>query len=379
MFNHIKIKIVGKNPNYFLKELFSHQISIYQLQKDNNSLEIVITARDYQRLKAMKTSYKILVLKRYGINYYQYLLKNYWYLFLFISIGLLLNVFLSQLVLEIEIVHPNHELQKIIEKDLEEFGLKRYTFKMNDSQKREVKEKLYQKEKDRLEWLEIEEEGTKYKILLEERKKNSSSVDCYPRDIIAKKNAIILEIEASSGEIMKKREDYVVKGETIISGFIHNKDKVVSKKCAIGKVYGETWYKVVVSLPKEEIKEVLCSEKQKGIFIQYFQKIISSKNNFSTFQKNEYNIIEGGVIPLKMGFVEYQKTKKIHRIYSFSELEEMALSLAEKKLQGGKTILLKKVLKKSEKNSRIEVEVFLKVKEDITDYMDISDIPVEEE
>ena len=74
-----------------------------------------------------------------------------------------------------------------------------------------------------------------------------------------------------------------------------------------------------------------------------------------------------------------QKTKQIHHIYSLHELEEIALSLAEQALQEGKTVLLKKVLKKSEKNSKIEVEVFLKVKEDITDYMDISDISMEEE
>ena len=39
-------------------------------------------------------------------------------------------------------------------------------------------------------------------------------------------------------------------------------------------------------------------------------------------------------------------------------------------------IISKKILKKYEKDSKIEVEVFFRVKEDITDFVDISNIDI---
>ena len=55
-----------------------------------------------------------------------------------------------------------------------------------------------------------------------------------------------------------------------------------------------------------------------------------------------------------------------------------ALKIADKKirdkLKDGEEILTKKVLKKEVNNSKIRVEVFLKVKEDITSYQEINNI-----
>ena len=47
-----------------------------------------------------------------------------------------------------------------------------------------------------------------------------------------------------------------------------------------------------------------------------------------------------------------------------------------KDLKEGEELLMKKVLKKQENNSKIEVEIFIKKKENITDYVDISNIDI---
>ena len=64
------------------------------------------------------------------------------------------------------------------------------------------------------------------------------------------------------------------------------------------------------------------------------------------------------------------------------DIDEIAISTAEKelkkKLKKDEEVIDKKTLKKIKKNSKIEVEVFFKVKEDITDYLDISDVNIEE-
>ena len=48
----------------------------------------------------------------------------------------------------------------------------------------------------------------------------------------------------------------------------------------------------------------------------------------------------------------------------------------KEQLTDGEEVLMKKVLKKQEKNSKIEVEVFIEKKENITDYVDISNIDI---
>ena len=47
-------------------------------------------------------------------------------------------------------------------------------------------------------------------------------------------------------------------------------------------------------------------------------------------------------------------------------------------MKSDEKIISKKVLKKEEKNSKIEVDIFLEVEENITDYFDINNIPIEE-
>ena len=49
------------------------------------------------------------------------------------------------------------------------------------------------------------------------------------------------------------------------------------------------------------------------------------------------------------------------------------------KLSKDDTVISKKILKKYEKDSKIIVEVFFRVKEDITDTVSIEDINIEEE
>ena len=375
MTNHLEIEIKGKDPDYFLRELIRNEINIYHLDKEPSKMRVIIHQKDYEKLVKIKTTYKIKIIKRYGINKYQNWLKNYWYVFLFILMGLGINLVLSHMIFEIEIIHPNQELVKEVRKDLEELGIKKYTFKVGYQKREKIKEQILEKEKENIEWLEIEEEGTKYKVTVEERKKNKDEKECNPRNIVSKKNAILLEIDASSGEIVKKKNDYVEKNEVVISGVIHNKEEIVSTKCAIGEIYGETWYRMKINLPKEEIRENLLSDKEKGFFIQVFDWYFGKQTKFPVFLKKEYNIIEGKILPIKLGFIEYQEKEIKIRKYSEKELEDKALLLAQeemmKRRQQNEEILLKKVLKMYEKDSRIEVEVFLKVKENITDYLDI--------
>lgn len=369
----IKIKITGKNPNYFLNELINRNINIYNLVKEKDYLIVIISYNDYLKILKIKTTYKIKVLSKYGIFRIKELIRKYLSFIIFFIIGIIINIILSNMIFEIEVIHPSKEITNLVEKDLKELGISKYKFKKNI---KSIKEKILLKEKDKIEWIEIEKIGTKYIVRVEERKLNKKEEICNPRNIVSKKEAIILEIKSSSGEIVKKINDYVSKDEVIISGIIHNKEDIVSYRCAEGIVYGETWYKINLSIPKDYSIEELTNNKSIGLNIKLFNKDLDINKRFNNYKRKSIYTLHSNIIPISINFTKYLETKIIRKIYTVNNIDEIAIKLSEKemnkRLRKDEEILSKKVLKKSINNSKIEIEVFLKVKEDITSYQKIN-------
>ena len=381
MNNKLKIRISGKTKKNFLNEIIKRKINIYNLEEMYKQYENIIDKKEYDNLLNIKTTNKIKIIERIGLNKYLNFIKNNYIVLIFILLGFLLNILLSNLVLDIDIVHSNKEIKKIIKEDLQEFGIKKYKFKKSYTEKEMIKDRILTKEKDKIEWLEIEEKGTKYIIKVEERK-IKNSVTCTPRHIISNKKAIITKITSESGEILKKVNDYVVPGDILISGIIYNKEIAVDKKCAIGKVYGETWYKIKVILDEKYIDYKTSSNYKKGLRIKLFNYEYNFFNNFSKYKIKEYNIIESKIIPLKISFASYQEVEELIEKNTISNIDEKALAIAEnrikKELSNDEVVLSKKVLKKNLKNSKIEVEIFISTEENITAYQDITNINIDD-
>ena len=381
MYSRLKIEILGNNPDYFLKKIITEKINIYHLEREFKRLILIIDYSDYQKIKDIKTTYKINIINRYGFNKLEYYFKKFYLLIVFLLLGIMMNIVLSQMIFKIEVIHPNKEIRKIVLKDLNELGIKKYHFKVNYERKEKIKEKLKEKEKI-IDWIEIEEYGTKYIVKVEEKKFNKKKDKCLPRNIISKKNALILDIDAYSGEVKKSINNYVSKGEVIISGFIYNKDEIVSKRCAKGKVYGEVWYQVKVDIPKYKEEEELLSNKKIGITLKIFNKEYKIIKPYKRYKKDTYNIIKSKFIPVSLSINKYQKTKVKYKKLTNKELNKLAFKASvkeiNKRLKKDEKILNKKILKKIEKNSKIEVDIFVNVQENITDYQDISKITPEE-
>ena len=95
MNSKVKIKITGKNPKNFLKELIVKKINIYQVEQEEKSLIIIIEEKDYQELKNRKTIYKIQLVKYYGLARIKYLVKKYSIFLIFSLLGIGIIFFLS--------------------------------------------------------------------------------------------------------------------------------------------------------------------------------------------------------------------------------------------------------------------------------------------
>lgn len=377
--NKYKLKITGKSLKYFLDLIIKKKINLYYLDQHKDYIIIIVSEDDYKRIKKIKTLNKIYILNRYGVPKIFYVLDKYKYIIasFLLTVGILM--FLSNIIFAVEVVHTKEEIRNIVFNDLEEFGLKKYSFKKSFDEKEKIKDKILSKEKEKIEWLEIENVGTKYIINVEERKKNSKEEQNNPQDIIAKKDALIINVDASYGEVIKKKNDYVKKGETIISGIIRNKEDPVAKVRAKGYVYGEIWYKVSVELPKHYYEEKYTGKDKKIFKVSFFNSDFSLFNfkEYKNYNVYELNILKNNYLPIKFTLDTQREVKIIDEYYTLDNCDKKALFLAEesikRKLNSDSEIISKKILKKTNKNSKIIIEVFFKVKEDITDTKDISD------
>ena len=164
---------------------------------------------------------------------------------------------------------------------------------------------------------------------------------------------------------------------------IYNKEDIVSTRCADGKVFGEVWYKVVVELPKKYNEVSFTGKESYKLKVKFLDKEKIFFNNYTTYKVKSIFNIKNHLLPIEIALNKYIETRENDYIYNLDNVDDAAIKIANDKfsykLGDEDVVLSKKVLKKEEKESKIIIEVFFKVKENITAYKEISDTEVNED
>ncbi len=381
------IKISGKDIKRFIHNLYKMHIEFQNIEFDKKSVIVKVNEEDYQKIVSMKTVYEIEVVKLYGIASFKNFLRKYRLFLIVLSFGFLFFLGLTNIIFEVEVVHNDKQIRDLLLEELANQGIQKYHFVVSFDQKEKIKDYILKKYKDQIEWLEIERQGTKYEIKVEERKKNHDQIDLTPKNIVAKKNGIIQKITSSSGEILTKKDQYVKKGDILIGGTIHNKEEVVGYVRAEGEVIAETWYTVTVSLPYHYREEIKTGKSRKILYIQW----LHSGFSFFSYPKYENSSLQylyqlkNPILPLSISLALEEEMKITDQVYTkdhaIVEASDIARRRLKEKLGDNIKILYEKNLKITEEDSKIEVVIFYKVSENITEYQDIivEEVPKEEE
>lgn len=380
MFNSAyEVKIEGKDLQRFIKMLYRKKINLLNIVYDDYGVYIKISKGDYERLLQIKTIYEIKLTRLYGLEKYKYLFKKYLIFIISIGFGFLLLFFLSNIIFDVEIIHRKKDIRDLVYKELKSYDIKKYGFMLPFEKQEKIVKEILSNNRDKLEWLEIERVGVKYIVRVEERIINEIKENNEPRNVVAKKDGIIMHVDASSGEIVKRINDYVKKGDIIISGSIFKNDEVKNKVVANGKVYAEVWYMVDVSMPLVYKEEYLTGKSKKCLTFTIFNNSYSIFDLFPYKHKriNESIIFKNNILPIKLSFNKEQELRVIDEVYTYDEAINKALILARKKISTkfntNEKILSEKKLKIKQNNSTILMTVFFKVYEDITSYAPIED------
>ena len=328
--NKIKLSITGKNINRFIMRLHNNKIEILKCNHINKEkINIIIYEKDYEKLEKIKTIYNIEKLNTYGIIKIKKKLNLNKYLIISIIIGLITLKLLTSIIYNVEIIYNDQETIKFLKQELKNYGIKEKTFKKNYHQIQKIKEDLINKYKDKIEWIEIETKGTKYIVRTEIRIIKEKEEQPKNRNIVSKKEAIIKEVQATKGQIIKEKNTYVKKGDIVISGNIMDNEIIKDKVPAEGIIFGETWYEINVTYPfvYQETKEL--NNKKEVYVIKFLNKNIElfNKNKFKTKKIKEKNILSNKLLPISFVKQNQTQTEEIEQILTIDE----AIKKAEEK------------------------------------------------
>ena len=374
----IKIKVTGRNINNFLKRLINNNINIEKvIPISHKEIDLIINYQDLDKVLKLKTIYNIKIVRYYGKLRIIKRIKKDIFILSSLLISLLLIYTLSNVIFKVEVIHSNKNIIKLVTKELEDNGIKKYKFVKNYQEIEKIKKKILEKNKDTLEWLEIIREGTKYTIRVEERIINNKPKDNKIYNIVASKNAVIKNIYAESGEKIRSINTYVKKGDIIRSSDITLPNNEKISKTASGKVQGEVWYNINIEYPYQYHEMKYTGNKKKVLVLNLLNKRISffDFHKYKTFNRNIKYIFNNNITPISLIYEDEYETNIINEVYDYNTAREKAITKAKEKIlekyPNIKDIINIKIIKEEDKKNKISLNLFVTCLEDITEYQEV--------
>ncbi|NWQ40071.1 sporulation protein YqfD [Bacillus sp. EB106-08-02-XG196] len=373
----VTVKVSGRGIERFLNVLTRNGLLIWNVKRHGTET-ITFTMRLGDALKirhyAREKECSITFLRRAGLPFlFKRLLKNSGFVggaILF----LMIIMFLSNVIWGIEIKGAKPATEYQIRKELDKMGVKIGKIQFFVDNVEGIQRKLTNNIGN-LTWVGVELKGTTYHLQVVEKKEPEKPEQLPPRNLVAKKKAIIASMYVETGQKVVDLHDHVEAGDLLVSGVI-GKEGQTQQVAAVGEVWGETWYRSHVELPlKTNFFVFNGQEKQKHSLIlgnleipiwgfgePEFKEYEAEKNVKSIhFLKWE--------LPISVGNETIRAREQMTRTYNKEEAENIAIELAKNKIKSGldEEAIIKdeKILQKELKNGKVILDIHFKIIENI--------------
>lgn len=369
LINYYIVSCCGKNINRFVNKVLKLNIDVLKIEYFKNKVLLYIKYEDIKKIKDIKGIYDIKIVGIHGKKRIKSLIIKYRVFLCFFILSIFIVIILSKLILFINIDTVNEEVNDAVYRDLNSNNVSLFSISKSFNYYENLADIIKKNNPSLIEWIEIKHNGVFLNVSVIERK---NSVDNPNKNIItnivASKNAIIRDIYSTSGQLVKFKDDYVNKGDVIISGIIKRNDNIVGFRKSNGLVFGEVWYKVIVSKPYKYVSKTnsdIC-------YVNYDFNILNYKFNAIKFKSKKCKlngtIYKGGLLSIKRNFenILIESDVSYAKEVLKKELEEEAYSKINKDLNDREKILEQKTLKTYDKDGKMYVEVFIKVYENIS-------------
>lgn len=368
----IKIKVTGSNVQNYLKRLIKRGILIIKvIPISAREMHLILKYTEYEKLVSYKSVYEISILKFMGNLRMREVIKDNFWLLSFLVLGVCLIAFLSRIIFEVEVIHQDKKIRELITNELSCHDIKKYAFKKSYDELEKIEDEILSKNKESLEWIEITSYGTKYIVRIEERLVNEKKEEFKYQNIVSKKNAILVRVNATKGEKVKRENEYVKKGDVIISGKVTLPDNSTVRTSASGEVLGEVWYNVDVDYPFVYQESNLTGRTKTIYTINFFDRKVS------LFDFEEYHSFESkNKVLFSSNLLDIQFVKEKHyemivkdEVYTEDIVRSKAIDYIKEKMKKNNEAIVSfkevKILSSSSDEDSIHFYLFVKAIENV--------------
>ena len=228
-------------------------ISVKKYYVYNNDFYLKIPRKYRKKVSENFNDFKI-VSKIGVINFFELLInKPITLISLFLSIFLFIN--LASRVYKIELNGDYPYIESYLKEELKNEGINIYGYNIKEENINVIENKLKEKFNDELESLEIYKRGAKIVVNYKKRRK-INDLTYNKGSLYATKDGVIKSFDISKGNKQVKINDFVRKGDLLVSDMITNNNEENINIGTRGSVFALTYYFVEVSLSNPLNEEI---------------------------------------------------------------------------------------------------------------------------
>jgi similar to stage IV sporulation protein len=265
---YLMVIIRGKRLERFINLAVQKRIQIWQISRYREDRgKLAIRLEDFFRLKPLlkETGCRVHIISKHGLPFFlTRVRKRYAFFGGFLAFVCMLFV-LSNMIWTVEVVGTENISKVDVMQMADDIGIKqgKLTFLLDEPT--QIQSKLLERLPE-ASWVGFQLKGTRAQIRIVEKVLPEEKELASPRNIIARKSAVIHYLFAEHGKPMVRKNDFVKKGDVLVSGLIGKEDEPVAV-AATGRVEGEVWYETEVVVPTIRTQNVYTGEKHRNIYI----------------------------------------------------------------------------------------------------------------
>lgn len=373
----------GDSLTPFLNDLVQADIVIERiLWKSDVEIELTIAVIDFKRVvsKLRLHGCKMKIVKKRGLPFlWRQIMRRKFFIF-----GVIVFIFLlyamSSFIWRVEVLGtekiPREQVMEILQKE----GIYSGQLKMKIPQHEQLKQRMLEK-LPQATWVGIQVEGTRVVITVVEKKgidQEAEPQKTGPVDLVAKKDAMIIDMSVERGNPLVEVNDMVKQGQVLVSGFYGDPNTPESGKVvgAKGIVLGEAWYDSEVVVPLHHERKVYTGNRTSATvpFIASWMIRNPWKENrpYKEFEINPVvHSLQIGQFQLPVGWIkeEYLETQVHKENLTIAKAEELGIRRARAEVLqtlGPKgRILEENILQRTIKNGKVYLKINFDVVENI--------------
>lgn len=383
---YVTIKVIGYYPELFFDLCVRNHVRVWEIRKiDQTTCTGNVLLRDISLIRHLrkKTRYKLYFIKKRGspFSLNRILIKRP--LVIAIISSFLLLFYLSNLVWRVEITGVRPEIEQQIQASLADQGVYQGRLKFLIEPPNKVQKKLLEVHPELL-WVGVQEKGTTYQLEAVEKTIVPERDVGKPSNIIASKDGVIVDMYVEKGKPLVGINDFVEKGETLVTGDLANKGEEEDSKdseqpnyiAVKAEIYANTWYEVSLTIPLEAQYQTLTGEQSNkyrlgmGRFNIPIWGLFSKSYNTSQVEtaKKPFNFLLWQ-LPIHFIREDIYQVENVEEERTIEQARSIGIKQAKQEIiqELGHEVEIRseKILHESLENGKVNLHLYFTVKENI--------------